>query len=145
VIKPNSKLTIARVPLSQMEVHEHQRRYPDRVLHYVDLMISHPDEDAGIIHLKPLRYAVQRYEILDGHHRYCASILAGRSDALSLIIDEPEEEEPLMGRSFSTTYGAVNPHDRRVHLSASSSKHVEIGPDMLLRLSLIKAVDDSHG
>ena len=42
----------------------------------------------GLISVKPRGDGY--YEILDGHHRYCAHILAGRCEALCLVIEEPD-------------------------------------------------------
>jgi ParB-like nuclease domain len=86
VIKDGSSFKIEDLNLSQLRVYENQERYPDRVLHYVKLLKEHPDEDPGFILVKPRDGG---YEILDGHHRYVAHILTGRSVALCIIITEP--------------------------------------------------------
>ena len=88
MIRPGSGLMIDRIPLAWLHVTEYQQRYPDRVMHYVKLLNEHPDADPGIIHVQ---HHDGGYEILDGHHRYCALIIAGRPNALCLIINEPKE------------------------------------------------------
>lgn len=86
VIRPGSSLTITRLPLQQLQVWEHQRRYRSRLVHYLDLLEQNTTDDLGIIHVKPRG---DGYEILDGHHRYCALVMSGRTDALCLVIEEP--------------------------------------------------------
>jgi hypothetical protein len=68
-----------------MRVTENQERYPDRLIHYLRLLKTNDTDDLGVIYLKPYK---DDYEILDGHHRYCAYVMAGRPDGLALIIDE---------------------------------------------------------
>lgn len=77
---------IRRIPLSLIRVTECQERYPERVMHYVDLMRQHPDEDAGLVSVAPLRNGA--HVLLDGHHRLCAAILTGRRDVLAVVIHE---------------------------------------------------------
>lgn len=84
MILPGAELSIQRIPLERLHVTEHQPRYPQRVMHYVRLLAEQAG-DPGLICVK--EYG-DGYEILDGHHRYCALILAGRPDALCLLIDE---------------------------------------------------------
>lgn len=90
MITRNSSLALARIPLARITVTEAQPRYPDRVLHYVALMRAQPTADAGVVSLKPRCDGSGYYELLDGHHRYCAAILTGRADLLALIITETE-------------------------------------------------------
>lgn len=89
MITRGSLLRVERVPLARITVTEHQTRYPERVLHYVALMLAAPTADAGVVSLKPRCDGSDYYEILDGHHRYCAAILTGRADVLALIVTEP--------------------------------------------------------
>lgn len=90
MITRGSLLAVERIPLARITVTEAQTRYPDRVLHYVALMLAHPEDDAGVVSLKPRCDDSGYYELLDGHHRYCAAILTGRRDVLALVITEPE-------------------------------------------------------
>lgn len=85
MIKRGAQLTVARVPISQMRITEYQKRYPDRLTHYLRLLEQNESDDLGVIYLKPFG---MDFEVLDGHHRYVAYVMSGRSDALALIIDE---------------------------------------------------------
>jgi hypothetical protein len=91
VIKRGAQLTVARVPICQMRITEYQKRYPDRLTHYLGLLEQNATDDLGVIYLKP--FDSGGYEVLDGHHRYVAYVMSGRPDALALIIDESECEE----------------------------------------------------
>ncbi len=90
MIKQHSHLRIERLPISALHVTECQPRYADRLLHYIDLMQRYPDDAPGLISVQPSKYYPGLYELLDGHHRYCAHILCGRSTVLCLVIEEPE-------------------------------------------------------
>lgn len=85
VIKHDANLTIQRIMLSDLRVYEYQRRFPDRLAHYIALLEQNERGDLGVIHVKPRDHG---YEVLDGHHRYCALVMSGRADALCLVIDE---------------------------------------------------------
>lgn len=86
MIRPGSSLRIARIPLQQLHVWEHQQRYRARLDHYLDLLEQDSTGDPGVIHVKPRG---DGYEVLDGHHRFCALVMSGRTDALCLVIEEP--------------------------------------------------------
>lgn len=88
MILPGAHLEVQRIPLHQLRVYENQQRYPDRLMHYVGLLARHAG-DPGVICVKPRE---DGYEILDGHHRFCALIINGREDALCLVIDEDNAE-----------------------------------------------------
>jgi ParB-like chromosome segregation protein Spo0J len=88
MIRPDARLALRWLPLAALRVTEYQPRYPDRVLHYARLL-SAPEnagQAAGVLSVAPC--ADGAYMLLDGHHRYCAYIIAGRSEALCLVIDE---------------------------------------------------------
>lgn len=99
MIAPTTRFVLARVPLSRIVVTEHQPRYFDRVQHYVRLLLDarYRQHDAGIVALRPFGSEGGSdgnddnalYTLLDGHHRYCASIICGRADVLALIHYEP--------------------------------------------------------
>jgi hypothetical protein len=91
MIKAGAKLTITRLPLHELRVHEHQRRFPEQLTRYLELLGENDTDDLGIIHVKPRHNG---YEILDGHHRFCALIMSGRPDALCLVIDEATSPTP---------------------------------------------------
>lgn len=88
MIKPDATLEVRRIPLRLLHVREYQSRYPDRLLHYIDLL-SKDHGDPGVVCVKP--HDNGTYEILDGHHRYCAMVMTGRTTVLCLVIDEPED------------------------------------------------------
>lgn len=88
MIKPDAVLRIERVPLERIQVKEYQERYPERVLHYVRLLKAHPGQYAGLISLVPSDTHEGMLALLDGYNRLCAYIIAGRPDALALIIEE---------------------------------------------------------
>ena len=85
MIKRDAKLSLSRIPLHDLHVHEHQRRYPAQLTRYITLLEHNDTDDLGLIHVKPTGSG---FEILDGHHRYCALVMSGRPDALCLVIDE---------------------------------------------------------
>jgi hypothetical protein len=96
MIAPDTRFRIARVPLARIVVTEHQPRYPDRALHYHQLLSDPQYSNAseryatGIVHLAPYGHVAPPhdsdiYTLLDGHHRYVGHILAGRADILALI------------------------------------------------------------
>ena len=95
MISAQARLSIRVLPLSRIVVWEYQERYIDRCLHYVTLLKDHPGWFAGVVAVMPYQEHPGFYALLDGHHRYAASILAGRADLLCLIIEEPEEDHVL--------------------------------------------------
>lgn len=107
MITRDSTLAVERIPLARITVTEAQSRYPARVLHYVTLMLAQPTADAGVVSLKPRGDGSGYYEILDGHHRYCAAILCGRDDLLALVITEPND------RLGDSAAGACDPAQSR--------------------------------
>lgn len=100
MIVPGTRFAVAEVPIERIVVTETgQPRYPDRVNHYVRLLSdpAHQDDFAGLVHLAPYgmhakdRGAMPRrmYTLLDGHHRFIASVISGRKTVLALILVEP--------------------------------------------------------
>jgi hypothetical protein len=92
MIKPDARLTIKRIPLECIQVRECQERYPNRLLHYIQLLKDHPGEDAGLLFVQPSKTHSGMYELLDGHHKFCAAIMAGRHDVLCLVVEDSAEE-----------------------------------------------------
>ena len=88
MIKPDAKLSIRTLPLECIQVKEYQERYLEKFLHYVKLLKDHPWEYAGLLFVKPSGTHAGMYELLDGHHRFLASIVMGRKDALCVVIEE---------------------------------------------------------
>lgn len=95
MISPQTRLQVAVVPISRILIHEAQPRYPERVAHYVQLLSdpAHAGEYAGVVALAPVRTRTgdgrPLYVLLDGHHRYVASVITGRRELLALIHYEP--------------------------------------------------------
>lgn len=85
MIKQGAKLKVRRIPLQKLRVYEHQIRYPDRLTHYLNLLDHNHTDDLGLIMVKHRKHG---YEILDGHHRYVALVMSGRTDALCVEIRE---------------------------------------------------------
>lgn len=85
MIKKDATFEIVRIPLSELRVYEYQKRYPERLQHYMRLLDENTVDDVGMIHVKRRDGG---YEILDGHHRYMSLVMMGRVDALCLIITE---------------------------------------------------------
>lgn len=100
MIKRDATLTITRIPIEQLHVYEHQRRYRGQLDRYLELLEHNEVDDLGLIHVKPRDAG---FEILDGHHRYCALVLSGRVDALCLVIDESGKGAACDGSPPSST------------------------------------------
>lgn len=91
MIRATTKLSIMVVPLERLQVREFQIRDIAQVEMYYHLLLQHTGSYAGLISVKPSDLYPGMFAILDGHHRYCASILAGRHDALCVIEEEEED------------------------------------------------------
>lgn len=94
MIIPDTRFALARVPIDHIIITEFQPRYPDRLMHYYRLLRDPQNANnyPGFVHLKvcePVGSGL--YNIIDGHHRYLASVLAGRDHVLALILAEPPQ------------------------------------------------------
>lgn len=89
MIKPDAQLSIQRIPLDCLQVKEYQPRYCERLNDYIVAMMRHPHEYAGLLHVEPSGTHPGMFALLDGHHKFCASIMTGRSDALCVVVEEP--------------------------------------------------------
>jgi hypothetical protein len=87
VIKPDAQLSVQRIPIHCLQVKLHGKRYVERLHVYLKAMTEHPGGDI-LLHVTPSDTHPGMYCILDGHHRFVASIMAGRPDALCVIIEE---------------------------------------------------------
>ena len=88
MIRRDARLALVWLPLSRLVVTEYQPRDPQRVLHYVERM-KRPENEGKAPHVLSVRALGDGYYgLLDGHHRHCAHIILGRSEALCLVIDE---------------------------------------------------------
>lgn len=88
MIKATAHLSIQRIPLSCIQVKEYQVRYPDKLLFYMQQLREHPGEYAGLLFVTPSDTHPGMYALLDGHHKFCASIMEGRPDALCVVISD---------------------------------------------------------
>lgn len=88
MIPCTAQLEAAWLPLGALCVLQYEPRNLERVAFYLDLLRRYPGQHVGPpIAVTPFD---GRYEILDGHHRYLAHILAGRTHAPCVIIREGE-------------------------------------------------------
>jgi ParB-like chromosome segregation protein Spo0J len=88
MIPSSACVHVERIPLSHLHVTEYQPRYVERLLHYIEAMRRHPDAYAGFLSVQPSTQAAGMYEVLDGHHRYCAAIMTGKPDVLCVVVEE---------------------------------------------------------
>ena len=88
MIAKSATFTIQVVDLRDLYVQEYQQRYLKVVKKYVRLLRKYPDCYAGFIHVKRSDRIRGMFVILDGHHKYVASIIAGRTNALCIIEEE---------------------------------------------------------
>ena len=88
MIRSDAKLRIERIPLDCIQIKEYQQRYPDKLWLYIDKLIAEPSQCAGFLSVAPSDTHPGMYALLDGHHRFCASIITGRKDALCVVIEE---------------------------------------------------------
>ena len=89
IVVKGTRSRVARVPIGQI-VDPSTRRVSVRWLaqYWRDLTArGHEQYDIGVLLLSPRTDG--RYTILDGRHRYYASLFAGRSHVLALILVEP--------------------------------------------------------
>jgi hypothetical protein len=88
MIKPDAKLSIRHISLSEIQIREFQSRYPDMLLMYIQKLLDYPGQYAGLLSVAPSDTHPGMYALLDGYNRFCAYIMAGRPDALCVIIEE---------------------------------------------------------
>lgn len=93
MIVQGSRLVIhTAVPLQRIVVTEYQVRSFRHIGHYMTLLARHPDRALGPIVLAPLNGTSNFYRILDGHHRYLASVASGRDTMLAIVVYEPGDD-----------------------------------------------------
>jgi hypothetical protein len=103
MISLDAHCTVARIPLSCIHVAECQERYFEQLQRYVQLLKEHPQNYLGFLSVQPSGYHPGMFELLDGHHRFCAYIMAGRADALCVVIDDqPDADATQTGQSAPT-------------------------------------------
>jgi ParB-like chromosome segregation protein Spo0J len=87
MIHASFRFRIARIPLAQIVITEVEPRYAARMQHYAQLLRDTPDKDVMLalsIQAQTSDGTVY-YNVLDGHHRFLGSLLAGRKEVLGLI------------------------------------------------------------
>ena len=93
MITLEAKVSIQRIPLECLQVGDFDQRYTSMVLKYVEMLREYPNNDAGLFRVKPSKTHKGMYTIDDGHHKLCAYIIAGRREALCIVIEEPPRDE----------------------------------------------------
>jgi len=88
MIKADAILTIRKLRLDEIQVKEWQERYPEKLNLYIELLHKHPGQYAGLLFVTPSDTHPGMFALLDGYHKFCASIMCGRSDALCVVIEE---------------------------------------------------------
>lgn len=92
MISPKARLSIRAIPLECIQIKEYQERYLDRLHHYITLMKEHPEMYAGCSFVAPSDTHPGMFALLDGHTRFCASIMTGRRDVLCVVVEEEKQE-----------------------------------------------------
>ena len=90
MIAQEATLTVRRIPLENLHVGDFDPRYTSMILKYVEQLREYPGHDAGYIRVKPSKIHPGMFCIDDGHHRYCAYIIAGRKDMLCLVVEDAQ-------------------------------------------------------
>jgi hypothetical protein len=87
MIKSGAQLTIARIPLSQLQVLEltEWTCFPEKFALYLKLLQDNPHLDVDPLIVQPNPDFPGMYAIINGKHRFTASIVAGRKDALCVV------------------------------------------------------------
>ncbi len=97
MITDADKLTIRQIALDCIQVKEYQPRYPDRLTMYMHLMQNNPGDYCGLLSVTPSPTHAGMYVLLDGHHRFCASVMTGRPTVLCVVI---EARDPICKSSM---------------------------------------------
>jgi hypothetical protein len=103
MIKANARLSIAVLPLDKIQIREFQRRFPEKLNLYVQLLSDNPEDYAGLLSVTPSDTHEGMFALLDGHHRMAACIMTGRKEHLCLIIEEPGQESEEQDATAVTT------------------------------------------
>jgi hypothetical protein len=89
MIAQGARLRIERLLLSQLIVTETASYFPEKFAIYLDLLTAYPEQDVDPLIVKPSVHP-GLFAIDNGKHRFTASIMAGRKDALCIIVEEKE-------------------------------------------------------
>jgi hypothetical protein len=88
MISVEAKVSIQRIPLECLQVKDRDPMYLSMVQLYVEQLRAHPHDDAGMIRAVPSNTHANMYTVEDGRHKFCAYIIAGRKDALCVVIED---------------------------------------------------------
>ena len=85
MIKRTDNLTFEWLPLIAIRVYECQPRFLERVLHYVRLLTDNPELHTGPISVSPDPQHDGLFMLDDGHHRFVAHIITGRTEIAAIV------------------------------------------------------------
>lgn len=87
MIPANARLRLERIPVASLQIKgEYEEPLsPDRMLFYYHKLMGNPGQYAGLCHVVPSNTHHNSFCILDGRHKFMASLLAGRSDVLAIV------------------------------------------------------------
>ena len=91
MIKAGAHLRIERIPLAQLQVVETDTPgtyFPEKFALYLKLLQEYPDQDVDPLIVYKSAEHPGMYAIRNGKHRFTASIIAGRKDALCVVVGE---------------------------------------------------------
>lgn len=83
MIGHSQHVAVQRVKLEELVVGESLGRDPQKVMRLYQLLLDHPDGDLEPMLVKPKPGG---YVIENGHHRFLAYLLAGRTHALCNVV-----------------------------------------------------------
>lgn len=92
MITPDTKLSIALIPLECIQVRAFEIRDIDLTMKYYYMLLHNPGKFLGLLYLVPSDTHTGMYALLEGYKRYCAYILAGYHEALCVIGQEGQGE-----------------------------------------------------
>ena len=88
VISKNARLSICVIPLECLQVTEFVSCFPEKVMQYTKLLKEHPGEYMEPMMVTPSPLYPRLFVIKNGKHRYISYILAERTNALCVVIEE---------------------------------------------------------
>lgn len=83
MIPHDKHVTVQWIELGRLRVGEPLARDVDWIFCLVQKLEQHKSEDLTPIEVEPVPGG---YQIINGHHRFCAYIIAGRKQALCLVL-----------------------------------------------------------
>lgn len=87
MIAANARVSIQRIPLASLQIKGEYAEplSPERVQHYYSLLMSNPEMYAGLLYVVPSDTHSNSFCVLDGRHKFIASLMACRADALCVV------------------------------------------------------------